>query len=64
MHKAMGSLSGRIALMIVAGLAALGILLTLTTSWLMTNDAMARAAERQESNMRVAWDVLGNATLV
>ncbi|QTC92465.1 methyl-accepting chemotaxis protein [Brevundimonas goettingensis] len=59
MHKAMGSLSGRVALMIVAGLAALGILLTVTTSWLMTEDAMARAAERQESNMRVAWDVLG-----
>jgi methyl-accepting chemotaxis protein len=59
MHKAMGSLSGRIALMIVAGLAVLAVLLTLTTSWLMTNDAMARAAERQESNMRVAWNVLG-----
>ena len=59
MHKAMGSLSGRIALMIVAGLAVLAVLLTATTSWLMTNDAMARAAERQESNMRVAWDVLG-----
>ncbi len=59
MHKAMGSLSGRIALMIVAGLAVLAVLLTATTSWLMTNDAMARAEERQESNMRVAWDVLG-----
>ena len=59
MHKAMGSLSGRVALMIVAGLAVLAVLLTATTSWLMTNDAMARAAERQESNMRVAWDVLG-----
>jgi len=59
MNKAMGSLSGRIALMIVAGLAVLGILLTVTTTWLMTQDAMARAAERQESNMRVAWNVLG-----
>ena len=58
MHKALGSLSGRIALMIVAGLAVLAVLLTLTTSWLMTNDARARAADRQESNMRVAWNVL------
>ncbi|MGV3577815.1 methyl-accepting chemotaxis protein [Brevundimonas sp.] len=59
MNKAMGSLSGRIALMIVAGLAVLGVLLTATTTWLMTNDAVARAEERQESNMRVAWNVLG-----
>jgi len=58
MRKTMGSLSGRIALMIVAGLAVLAVMLTLATSWLMTNDAMARAQERQESNMRVAWNVL------
>ncbi len=58
MNKALGSLSGRIALMVVAGLAVLAVLLILTTSWLMTNDAKARAAERQESNMRVAWNVL------
>ena len=58
MRKTMGSLSGRIALMVVAGLAVLAVLLTLATSWLMTDDAMRRAAERQESNMRVAWHVL------
>ncbi len=59
MHKALGSLSGRIALMVVAGLTVLSVLLIVTTSWLMTNDAKGRAAERQESNMRVAWNVLG-----
>lgn len=58
MDKAMGSLSGRIALMIVAGLAILAFLLILATSVLMTNGAKAQAAERQESNMRVAWNVL------
>ena len=35
------------------------VLLILTTSILMTQDAKARSAERQESNMRVAWTVLG-----
>ncbi|MBX9615513.1 MAG: methyl-accepting chemotaxis protein [Brevundimonas sp.] len=59
MRKALQSLSGRIALMIVAGLALLSLCLILTTSWLMTNDARGRAAERQEANMRVAWHVLG-----
>ena len=58
MNKALGSLSGRIALMVIGGLAVLAVLLILTTSMLMTQDARARAAERQESNMRVAWNVL------
>ncbi|AQR61760.1 hypothetical protein BZG35_08905 [Brevundimonas sp. LM2] len=59
MRRALQSLSGRIALMIVAGQAVLSLGLVLATSWLMTNDAKARAAERQEANMRVAWHVLG-----
>jgi methyl-accepting chemotaxis protein len=59
MRKALQSLSGRIALMIVAGLAVLSVCLILATSWLMESDARARATERQEANMRVAWDVLG-----
>ncbi|WP_396593126.1 methyl-accepting chemotaxis protein [Brevundimonas sp. R86498] len=59
MRKALQSLSGRIALMIVAGLSLLSLCLILTTSWLMTNDARGRAAERQEANMRVAWHVIG-----
>lgn len=59
MRKALQSLSGRIALMIVAGLAVLSLCLILATSWLMTNDARGRATERQEANMRVAWSVLG-----
>ncbi len=59
MHKVMESLSGRIALMVVAGLTLLAVVLTLATSVLMTNDGRAMAAERQEANMRVAWNVLG-----
>jgi methyl-accepting chemotaxis protein len=58
MRKTIESLSGRIALMIVAGLTVLAVLLIVATSWLMTADAKSRAVERQEANMRVAWNVL------
>ncbi|WP_415014266.1 methyl-accepting chemotaxis protein [Brevundimonas sp.] len=53
------SLSAKVTLLTVTGLIVLGLSLTLTASHLMTREAEARALERQETNMRVAWQVLG-----
>ncbi|MFN3536689.1 MAG: methyl-accepting chemotaxis protein [Brevundimonas sp.] len=52
------SLSAKVTLLTVVGLIVLGLSLTLTASHLMTREAEARALERQETNMRVAWEVL------
>jgi methyl-accepting chemotaxis protein len=52
------SLSAKVTLLTVVGLILLGLSLTLTASHLMTREAEARALERQETNMRVAWEVL------
>nr|WP_314122974.1 methyl-accepting chemotaxis protein [uncultured Brevundimonas sp.] len=54
------SLSAKTALMVVAALGALTLALMAVAAILMTRDAEGRAAERQEANMRVAWDVLGD----
>ena len=53
------SLSAKVTLLTVVGLIVLGLSLTLTASHLMTREAETRALERQETNMRVAWQVLG-----
>ena len=54
------SLSAKTALMVIAGLGALTLVLTSVAAVLLTRDAEAQAAERQEANMRVAWDVLAD----
>lgn len=54
------SLSGKTALMVITALGVLTLVLTAVAAVLLTRDAEAQAAERQEANMRVAWDVLGD----
>ncbi|QSF54996.1 methyl-accepting chemotaxis protein [Brevundimonas fontaquae] len=54
------SLSAKTALMVIAALGALTLTLMAVAAGLLTRDAEARAAERQETNMRVAWDVLAD----
>ena len=54
------SLSAKTALMVIAALGALTLTLLTVAAVLLTRDAEARAAERQETNMRVAWDVLAD----
>jgi methyl-accepting chemotaxis protein len=54
------SLSAKTALMVVAALAVLTLTLMAVAAVLLTRDAESRAAERQETNMRVAWDVLAD----
>ena len=46
--------------MVIAALGALTLTLMAVAAGLLTRDAEARAAERQETNMRVAWDVLAD----
>ena len=54
------SLSAKTALMVIAALGVLTLVLTAVAAVLLTRDAEAHAAERQEANMRVAWDVLAD----
>jgi methyl-accepting chemotaxis protein len=54
------SLSAKTALMVIAALGVLTLTLMAVAAVLLTRDAEARAAERQETNMRVAWDVLAD----
>ncbi len=54
------SLSGKTALMVITALGVLTLVLTAVAAVLLTRDAEAQAAERQEANMRVAWDVLAD----
>jgi len=54
------SLSAKTALMVIAALGALTLAVMAVAAVLLTRDAEARAAERQETNMRVAWDVLAD----
>ena len=54
------SLSAKTALMVIAALGALTLAVMAVAAVLLTRDAAARAAERQETNMRVAWDVLAD----
>ncbi|RZJ97436.1 MAG: methyl-accepting chemotaxis protein [Brevundimonas sp.] len=54
------SLSAKTALMVVAALSVLTFSLMGVAAVLLTRDAAERAAERQETNMRVAWDVLAD----
>lgn len=53
------SLSAKVSAMAVAGIAALTVLFGLAGDFMLRQEAGLRASERQESNMRVAWDVLG-----
>jgi len=52
------SLSTKTALMVVCSLGLLALAMLGVTATLVQRDAVARAEERQEANMRVAWDVL------
>ena len=54
------SLSAKTALMVIAALGALTLAVMALAAVLLTRDAESRAAERQETNMRVAWDVLAD----
>ena len=54
------SLATKTALMVIVSLGVLTIVLIIAAGWLMTRDARVAAAERQDANMRVAWDVLGD----
>jgi len=52
------SLASKTVLMTVTALAVLSIALLAVGGWLMQKEGERRAAERQETNMRVAWEVL------
>ena len=54
------SLSTKTALMVVCALGLLALAMLGVTATLVQRDAVARAEERQEANMRVAWDVLND----
>jgi methyl-accepting chemotaxis protein len=54
------SLSTKTALMVVCSLGLLALAMLGVTATLVQRDAVARAEERQEANMRVAWDVLND----
>jgi methyl-accepting chemotaxis protein len=54
------SLATKTALIVIVSLCVLTLALMAVAGWLMTQDARAAAAERQDANMRVAWDVLGD----
>ncbi|WP_168196851.1 methyl-accepting chemotaxis protein [Brevundimonas sp. M20] len=54
------SLSAKTALMVIAALGLLTCALVGVAAVLLTMDATESAAERQETNMRVAWEVLGD----
>ncbi|WP_288757069.1 methyl-accepting chemotaxis protein [uncultured Brevundimonas sp.] len=46
--------------MVVASVGAVALALMIVAGWMMARDARLMAAERQDANMRVAWDVLGD----
>ncbi len=54
------SLANKTALMVVASVGAVALALMIVAGWMMARDARLMAAERQDANMRVAWDVLGD----
>ncbi|MEH6718123.1 MAG: methyl-accepting chemotaxis protein [Aurantimonas endophytica] len=53
------SLSVKVSAMVVASLGILTLLFAIAGSVILSSDGAERAAERQEVNMRVAWDALG-----
>ncbi|QAY76626.1 methyl-accepting chemotaxis protein [Sphingosinicella sp. BN140058] len=53
------ALQAKVTLMIVLALIALSLVSFFATTHFLYADAEERAIERQETNMRVAWDVLG-----
>ncbi|MEC5292498.1 methyl-accepting chemotaxis protein, partial [Aurantimonas sp. C2-3-R2] len=53
------SLPAKVSIMVVACLAVLTVLFGVANVIVLREDGARRAAERQESNMRVAWEVLG-----
>ncbi|MCV0415489.1 MAG: cache domain-containing protein [Brevundimonas sp.] len=54
------SLANKTALMVVASVGTVALALMIVAGWMMARDARLMAAERQDANMRVAWDVLGD----
>ena len=54
------SLANKTALMVVTSVTVVALALTIVAGWRMARDARLMAAERQDANMRVAWDVLGD----
>ena len=53
------SLPAKTSAMVVACLAVLTLLFGVAGNFVLNDEGVSRAIERQESNMRVAWDVLG-----
>ncbi|MEX6507974.1 methyl-accepting chemotaxis protein [Jiella sp. M17.18] len=52
------SLPAKISLMVLGSLVVLSAAIVFVTSLTLSEDAARRATERQEANMRVAWDVM------
>ncbi|SMC65026.1 methyl-accepting chemotaxis protein [Fulvimarina manganoxydans] len=58
MPRATMSLSSKVAAIVVVSLLTLTVALMAVTAFSLENSAEQQATERQEANMRVAWDVL------
>ncbi|MCW6506630.1 methyl-accepting chemotaxis protein [Lichenifustis flavocetrariae] len=52
------NLSGKVAILVVVSLILAALASWLSASTALEREARSRAAERQEANMRVAWDIL------
>ena len=52
------SLSAKVSAMVLGAIAIVAVILSLVALMEVRNDGSQRAAERQEANMRVAWDVI------
>ncbi|MCE7029059.1 methyl-accepting chemotaxis protein [Jiella avicenniae] len=53
------SLSAKVSAMVLGAIAIVATILSIVALMEVRNDGLQRAAERQEANMRVAWDVIG-----
>ena len=52
------SLSAKVSAMVLGAIAIVAVILSVVALMEVRSDSLRRAAERQESNMRVAWDVI------
>ena len=52
------SLSAKVSAMVLGAIAIVAVILSVAALMEVRNDGLQRAAERQEANMRVAWDVI------
>ncbi|MAU95565.1 MAG: methyl-accepting chemotaxis protein [Fulvimarina sp.] len=53
------SLSAKVSAMVLGAIAIVAVLLSVVALLEVRSDSLGRASERQEANMRVAWDVIG-----